>query len=266
MDHAGTDAAGFADDGIKRTYRRLRGLASAALIGLPLLTAAAGSLQHFPLQDSLSDYYFVAKDGGLTRTLFVVFLAFLGGVLLAYRGLDRKDNLIHNVAGLFALGVAFFPMGCDTRVHPACVPGLLPILHLPSAGLLYASAMVSVWYAGGPKLMAALRRLKASAAWERQLRSIQHRSHGFMTLGILAFFVHALFPRLLDGFSWTFWIEYAGFLGFGLYWFQFMRLIDRANEEGRAEYPGPAPAPVLQTAAKEGVPAAAPVAPWHDIP
>lgn len=268
MEQNHKDTAGFADEGIARTYRRLRILASAALIGLPLLTAVAGLLQGFPLQYSLSDYYFLAEDGGLPRTTFIVFLAFLGGVLLAYRGLDGTDDRIHNVAGLFALGVAFFPMQCDRSVHPHCVPGLLPLLHLPSAGLLYASAMVSVWYAGGPKLLAALRLLAHAGTWVGRLRSIQRLSYLLMTVGILAFFVHALAPGFLDGFSWTFWIEYSGFLGFGIYWVLFMLLIDAANQEGRRQFPGPhaGPAPkALEEGAQPGAPAPAAKG-WVDIP
>lgn len=137
---------GFADQSIGKTYRRLRYMAGAALIGMPLLTALSGFFFVHKLEPSLSDYYFTVKDGGSPRTLFLIFLAFLGGVLYSYRGLDDKDNLIHNIAGIFAFGVALFPMPCILSEHPYCESGLLPVLHLPSAGLLYLSAVASVIY------------------------------------------------------------------------------------------------------------------------
>ncbi len=128
---------GFADQSIGRTYHRLRMLAGGALIGMPLLIACSGFFFVHELEPSLSDYYFAVRDGGLPRTLFLMFLAFLGGVLYSYRGLDDTDNLIHNVAGIFAFGVALFPMACDVAEHPDCVHGLLPVLHLPMAGLMW---------------------------------------------------------------------------------------------------------------------------------
>ena len=147
------------------------------LIALPLLTAASALLfGGHELQPSLSDYYFVVIDGGLPRTIFLIFLAFLGCVLFAYRGLDEKDNLIHNAAGIFSFGVALFPMRCDLTEHQYCVPGLLPLLHLPSAGLLYLSAVISVMYGGGPKLREALSRLPDSKTWFSRLGRIKYLS------------------------------------------------------------------------------------------
>ena len=140
---------GFADQSISKTYRRLRYMAGAALLGMPLLTAFSGFVLGYKLEPSFSDYYFTVKDGGLPRALFLIFLAFLGGVLYSYRGLDDRDNLIHNIAGIFAFGVALFPMRCILSEHPDCVPGLLPVLHTPSAVLLYLSAVASVIYSGG---------------------------------------------------------------------------------------------------------------------
>lgn len=223
----------FSDRGVANTYRRLRYLVCGALIGLPLVIAGVSALIGHPLQYSLSDYYFVAIDGGLPRTLFLVFLSFLGGTLVAYRGLDDRDNLIHNIAGICAFGVALFPMACDTTEHQHCVPGLLPSLHLPSAGLLYLAAIASVWYGGGPRLKAALAQLPTSKAWASRRHSIQVLSATLMTIGIAAFFSHILLPALLPEFSWIFWIEYAGFLGFGVYWLRLLLLINSANIEGR---------------------------------
>ena len=185
------------------------------------------------MQPSLSDYYFVVRDGGVPRTLFLIFLAFLGCFLFAYRGLDERDNLIHNAAGLFAFGVALFPMRCVVAEHQYCVSGLLPVLHLPSAGLLYLSAVVSVMYCGGPKLREALSKLPESKKWFSRLTNIKYASATLMTIGIVSFFVHALEPKFMSDFSWIFWIEYTGFFGFGLYWLCLMLLINDANESGR---------------------------------
>lgn len=225
----------FSDRGVSQTYRLLRYLVCGALIGVPLATAAAGAFMGYRLQYSLSDYYFVARDGGLLRTFFVAFLAFLGGTLIAYRGLDNTDDRIHSIAGFFAFGVALFPMVCDPKEHEYCVPGLLPVLHLPSAGLLYLSALASVWYGGGPRLKAALARLPNATAWASRRHRVQVLSATLMTIGITAFFAHKLRPDFLSEFSWIFWIEYTGFFGFGTYWLRLLLLINSANVAGHKD-------------------------------
>lgn len=223
----------FADASIARTYKRLRWMACASLIGLPLLTAlAAFVVAGHPLEPSLSDYYFALQDGGLPRTLFVIFLAFLGGVLISYSGLDATDDRIHNVAGFFSVSVTLFPLACNPHVHVHCVPGILPVLHGPSAGLLFIAAIVSVLYGGGPKLVEALEKLKEAEAFKARRNRIRFSSAGLIAVGVAVFCVHLLNPTWLPEFSFTFWVEYVGFFGFGLYWYRLMSLIDDANKAG----------------------------------
>jgi hypothetical protein len=246
-------------------------LAGAALVGMPLLTAFSGFLAGYILQDSLSDYYFVVKDGGVPRTLFVMFLAFLGGVLFSYRGLDESDNRIHNVAGFFAFGVALFPLHCSISEHPCCEPGLLPVLHLPAAGLLYLSALISVLYGGGPKLKAALERLPNKQIWLTKLRNIKGLSSTLMTVGIITFLFHKLLKDYFPEFSWIFWIEYVGFFGFGIYWVRLMRLINAANKEGRRMITPRPEAPLSEdseapTDFRKLIKPAPQIEEWSDIP
>ncbi len=262
---------GFADQSIGKTYRRLRYLAGASLIGMPLLIAGAGFFFVQKLEPSLSDYYFTVKDGGLPRTLFLIFLAFLGGVLYSYRGLDDRDNLIHNIAGIFAFGVALFPMRCILAEHPDCVPGLLPALHLPAAGLLYLSAVASVVYSGGPSLKDALNRLPEPETWFRKLRRIKTLSLILMTVGIVTFLFHNQLKAYFPEISWVFWIEYLGFAGFGIYWVRLMWFIRDANSEGRQTFPSrPEKAEredaVAPSVLREPVKPAPQIEQWSDIP
>jgi hypothetical protein len=57
-----------------------------------------------PRPDSMSGYYYTDM-----RNIFVGTLCALGVFLVAYRGYDDVDESITNVAGLAAIGVAFFP-------------------------------------------------------------------------------------------------------------------------------------------------------------
>jgi hypothetical protein len=230
-----TTRSGFADQSITKTYQRLRLLVCIALITLPLVTGISALLVgNHEWQPSLSDYYFVVRDGGLPRAIFLIFLAFLGCVLFAYRGLDKWDDWIHNAAGIFSFGVALFPMRCDVAEHQYCVPGLLPGLHLPLAGALYVFAIWSVLYGGGSRLKDALRKLPDSEKWLARRCKIKYVPAGLMFIGVGGFFVHALCPEWKSGFSWIFWIEYIGFLGFGLYWLCLMLFVGEANKLGRS--------------------------------
>lgn len=57
-----------------------------------------------PLKDSLSRYYF-----SNTRDIFVGVLISYSVFLISYRGYNRKDDVICNIAGTLALGIAVFP-------------------------------------------------------------------------------------------------------------------------------------------------------------
>lgn len=230
----------FANQSVAETYKRLRLMASASLIGLPLLIALVawlGGGHH--LQPSLSDYYFAIKDGGTPRTLFVTFLSVLGCILLVYRGLDRWDDLIHNAAGFCALGVAFFPMTCEPRSHPYCVPGILPELHLPSAMLMFIAALVSVIFGGGQVLHKSLNKLPNPKRWLIRLRRIKWRSAALIIVGVGAFIVHKKYPNLWPKAGWIFWVEYLGFVGFGWYWASLYVLIQDANKTYRDNLSAP---------------------------
>ena len=254
--------SGFADTSVSQTYRLLRYLAAGALIAMPILVAAAGWLYGKPMQPSLSDYYYAMRDGGLPRTLFVVFLAFLGGVLIAYRGLSAADHRIHNLAGMFAFGVALFPMHCRPE-HEACVQGLLPMLHIPAAGLLFLSASWSVIYSGGEVLASALQKLPDPDAWVRRLRRIKLTSLALMGLGIVTFLAHTRLADHFPGIAWIYWVEYCGFFGFGIYWVRYMRFINDANDKGRERSPSGMGTPARD---KVRLDAPASVTPWETIP
>ena len=224
---------------VYRTYALLRKLSGGALIILPLLIASIGYFLIGHIEPSLSDYYYTLKDGGLLRSLFVMFLAFLGGVLVAYRGFDGPDGWIHNVAGICAVCVAIFPMECDSALHHACVSSPFPTwVHYVAVGMLYAGAFASVWYAGGPKLQEYLEELPEPGTLKKKLSRIRIIPLILMTVGIVTY----LFKKLVLGdnahLPVVFWVEYLGFLGFGIYWIRLLFFIKNANKKGHETYPG----------------------------
>jgi hypothetical protein len=77
-----------------------------------------------PVQQSISAYY-----GTDMRDIFVGILFVTGWFLFAYRGYDRRDNLAGDLACVFALGVALFPV-----TDP---PGPIRTLHHVFASALF---------------------------------------------------------------------------------------------------------------------------------
>jgi hypothetical protein len=58
------------------------------------------------------------------RNVLVEALCVIGVFLMAYAGYDELDRWITNLAGLFALGVAFFPTS-----HPSFHPKIIGDFH-----------------------------------------------------------------------------------------------------------------------------------------
>jgi hypothetical protein len=97
-----------------KTYRSLRMCLLAFAILLPIVLVLAGAaLGHVGIQHSLSAYYWAGYDDpSEERTIFVGSLFAVGACLVAYRGFSNEENWALNFAGIFAWGVALFPMNC----------------------------------------------------------------------------------------------------------------------------------------------------------
>ena len=88
------------------------------------------------VQHSISAYYHTDA-----RNLFVGVLCAIALCLFTYKGYSFIDNLVGNLAAIFALGVAFFPTSISapltTCLNKTIDLGLIGDLHLFSAALLF---------------------------------------------------------------------------------------------------------------------------------
>lgn len=87
------------------------------------------------IEPSISNYYYTIMGNILVGVLCAVAL-----FLFTYRGFDKWDNISSNIAGLFALGVAFFPMNISKTIDDAdifikCDQGWRNAVHYTSAGV-----------------------------------------------------------------------------------------------------------------------------------
>lgn len=91
------------------TYLSLRrGIAWVAIV-FPVLLWVGGVLRaDLPLQQSMSAYYHAG--GGAMRDVFIGVLVAVGAALFLYRGFTKLENIALDLAGVFIVGVAMFPM------------------------------------------------------------------------------------------------------------------------------------------------------------
>lgn len=82
-------------------------------IALPIFLIAGtylvGNEECRVIQNAISDYYHT-----IVRDIFVGVLAVLAIFLFSYKGPEKIDNIAANLAGTFALGIAYFPTSIKT--------------------------------------------------------------------------------------------------------------------------------------------------------
>ena len=121
--------AGELQEHITATYVIVRYGMAALALAFPLLLWIGGRiLADLPLQGSMSAYYH--SGGGAMRDGFVGILFAVGALLCLYKGYTVFENYALNLAGIFAIGVAIFPMewGCGAGCKTFTLHGTLAVL------------------------------------------------------------------------------------------------------------------------------------------
>ncbi len=114
---------------ILATYVCLRiGMGVIALLFPPTLWVGGHIGAHLSLQPSMSAYYHAGN--GAMRNEFVGILFAVGVFLYLYKGYTKPENVALNLAGLFAVLVALFPMewDCDPHCRRLTIHGTCAIL------------------------------------------------------------------------------------------------------------------------------------------
>lgn len=186
------------------SYLTLRILIGAVGVLLPFLMiigklVANGSWQ---VENSISDYY----DNGTAGDILVGELFVLGFFLFTYKGYDRTDDLIADLGGIYALGVALFP---DTT-------GIkwVSYVHLSCALLLFTVFIVFS--------IVLFRKTDPS---KKPTHSKEMRNRVYLTCGIIMIMaVVGLFISMLwlqpytDQYNLVFWLESLALVSFGFSW------------------------------------------------
>lgn len=206
------------------SYFNLRvGIAVLALL-FPLVLWIGGSFEGIQLQDSMSAYYHASVDGKSVRDFFVGILFAIGVYLFLYKGYSTKENWALNFAGIFAVGVAIFPMewNCGNQCRSISLHGVCAI------SLFLCMAFVCFWCASET-----LPELK-NAAIETRYRRIYLALGVCMILAPVAAFFLAIVFRRLHGYTYI--AEATGIAVFAIYWVVKSREVSLSKVERRVAF------------------------------
>lgn len=189
------------------TYQSLRRGVGILTFAFPFVVWGIGRLHGIGLQHSISAYYWAGADGETpARVCFVGVLFALATFFALYRGFTWKEDVAFNLAGAFAVGVAYLPMpwpeGSGTSwfsLHGAC------------AIALFACLVYVVWWRSSDTLG----ELK-DPALERGYRQKYAAIAVLMGLSPIAAFVLNTF--VAGSQSFVFFAESCGIWAFGVYW------------------------------------------------
>ncbi len=174
-------------------------------VGLPpLLWVWAWMAQpDHPVPDSISGYYHTAA-----RDLLVGALAATGLMLILYKAFNKYENVLLNVSGIAAVGVAFFPCQPDPGATDNSTVGFW--VHGVFAQITFGTlGVVAVFF--GPTTV----KLLHDAVTERRFRVI------YRVLGVLMIvlpLIAIVTTAALKASHSTFWVESAGVWAFAAYW------------------------------------------------
>lgn len=211
---------------ILSSYFNLRiGIAVLALC-FPFVLWVGGALQHIEIQDSMSAYYHFTKDGRSMRDYFVGFLFAIGVFLYLYKGNSTAENVLLNFAGVFAIGVAVFPMewGCGADCKNISTHGVSAI------SLFVCIALVCIFCASDT--LHFLKNEKMASRFRK----------GYYALGIcmvlspLAAYLLAVVFRRLQGYTYI--AEASGIAVFAIYWAVKTFELSKSKEERMIAYRG----------------------------
>jgi hypothetical protein len=191
------------DDGkLLVSYLALRRVVGVLGVALPVVLALWGFALCgcIRLQPSISAYYDLRTRDALVGILFTI-----AWFLFTYRGYDRRDDIVGNLACVFALGVALFP-NSGTAVESALHSGCALALFL---ALAYFSLFLFTKSRGSPTR-------------EKRIRNFIYRVCGvgiLLCVALIGLHAWALAGTVVSALHPVFWLETLALWAFGVSWF-----------------------------------------------
>src|SRR4029453_9535507 len=205
---------------ILSTYFTLR-MGIVVLSGaLPLILYFGAKLGGIDLLNSMSAYY--GAHGGLMRNWLVGILWAVGSFLYLYKGYSTLENILLNLAGAFAVGVAMVPCNC----WPAAEGASSKLHAFVAVSFFLSMAAVCLFCAGDT--ISLLPDQKTRDAYQRRYRII-----GMMLVAspLTADLVSYVLLQLVH---YKFFVEVFGVWMFAAFWLVKSREFSITSAEKRA--------------------------------
>jgi hypothetical protein len=160
------------------------------------------------IENTISHYYFT-----LMGDVFVGIICAISFFLILYNGYDKWDNFSCGLAGLFALGVAFFPTSASEDTKCAIIElresDARYYTHYISAALFFITlACISLFL---------FTKGKALKTPEKIKRNMIYRICGIVILvSVLLIFMRP--DDFMDDWKPTFWLEWIALAAFSVSW------------------------------------------------
>jgi len=174
---------------------------------LILITGIFGCWQLLP---SISQYYYTVAGNVLVGVLCAV-----GLFLITYKGFSALDDLLTNMAGIFAFGIALCPTGehernkCAVFSYPES--DVRSLIHYGSAALFFITlASISFFL---------FTRSEGFKTPEKKIRNRIYRTSAALMIIFIA--LVPLIPLLVPhpkNLNATFWLETGALISFGISW------------------------------------------------
>ena len=195
--------------GLVISYLRLRKAVGIIGIALPFVLAFGKILLDGPgIQSSVSSYYYTVM-----RDVFVGSLCAIAVFLLSYRGYERKDDIAGDLACVFAIGVALFPVAPDMNPTPRDkVVGGLHLLFAASFFLTLAFFSLALFRKTDPTKRPTRKKLQ---------RNVVYTICGYTILACIALIaIVTLLPSdtPVKRLAPVFWLESIAVVAFGISW------------------------------------------------
>jgi hypothetical protein len=150
--------------------------------------------------------------------LYVGTLSAVAMFLISYKGYNKTDHIATNLAGLFALGSAYFATSSNPDV--SCVVRFLPdlqwriVIHYISSALFFLTlAFISIFL---------FTKSKGNSTSQKKTRNVIFRVCGIIMIATLAFiFVYKLSGWMqlnIGKYKPVFWLEWLALWAFGTSW------------------------------------------------
>jgi hypothetical protein len=212
------------DEAMVENYRKLRTRIGVLALAFPVVLIVVGYYWGPTIQPTLSNYYFATEPVPGRIDLFPVRLWFCGilfavGVFLyKYQGFSDGENRWLSFAGLFALGVAVFPMSVNGKNDYDFVLAWIGLQQLSLHGICAVLAfgciaVVIVWYADST--LSELKTAKPAAYKRFKLAYAGIAAFMVVSIGI-SIFLHYSHHGMG---SYILLAESLGIWAFAAYWF-----------------------------------------------